>query len=214
MATWNHSNHKPSFMQNKPVSVEEARNFWSSENGIAAQQELVELLLENPKPTNDPDLIAWASKYALPLYGKQINIVYIKANNNVFKVKPAGRFFLCGLADKDDNDAYWPDVPSLKVFWGVVAEREEKDRFGGINKVRYISDAQIENEGSRGEVEIPPNLNNPPSVGVFTVGRMNDSAKWLRPFDAAKTPFMVRVWADFKESENFPSLEEYMKSNP
>ena len=204
------TNHFMSLGRNKSTIEEKARRFWSTTNGAEAEHELSNLLSEGPKPANNTMLTTLALKFHLPLFGKQLNIDYLNVNKT-FEVKNAGRVFWCGLAGKEDS--YWSSLPSLKLFWGVVEERKEKDRYGALVSTRVVSDAQIENEGHHGEIQIPVSLKKPPSPGVFIVGQIDDSANlWMRPFDDSKSPFMVRVWSDFKEAET-GSLAGFLRNN-
>ena len=85
------------------VNDDNAREFWASQNGAAAEKELVELLSESAKPTTDSGLIAWSQKNHLPLFKNSLNVAYIRTNDK-FVSKPVGSNFWCGLAEKNEPD--------------------------------------------------------------------------------------------------------------
>ncbi len=220
----NANNRKQFYGQSILVSENEAREFWTSQNDAVAENELVELLSKSAKPTNDPDLIAWAQNHHLPLFKSSLNVAYVRANDK-FVSKPVGSRFWCGLAEKAENSPYWDDYKTdysySKFFWGIIVERPS--RHGWQEKQIVIENVNVENQGPHDDILVPKSKKVPPNarLGSFVVGKVNtnpnseENGKLEFICNYFFTPFMIRTWDDFAESDDskFSSLDAFIEAN-
>jgi hypothetical protein len=100
MSTWDHSSSSTEPDKNaiNAKLKAEARIFWLSETGIAANKELVSLLSDSPVLLTN--LKAFAEKHGIP--GKK---AFFEGNSSIETKRQGPTIVWCGLTDKDET--YW-----------------------------------------------------------------------------------------------------------